>query len=134
MKVISLLQPWATLVVIGAKKIETRSWNTKHRGPILIHASSRKVTLNEGSTEFWNMVFGLFPAKEYAKLPYGAIIGQANIVDTFSTNDLASTSNKEIKRQNRFWKIEVEKSIDQYCIELQHLSTKIKRKVDKKVG
>lgn len=33
MKVISVLQPWATLIVIGAKKIETRSWNTQYRGP-----------------------------------------------------------------------------------------------------
>lgn len=41
MKVISLLQPWATLAVIGQKKIETRSWSTKYRGPLLIHASKR---------------------------------------------------------------------------------------------
>lgn len=40
-KVLSLMQPWAHLVVIGAKKIETRSWDTKYRGPLLIHASKR---------------------------------------------------------------------------------------------
>ena len=39
MKTISLTQPWATLVAVGAKKIETRSWQTSYRGPILIHAS-----------------------------------------------------------------------------------------------
>lgn len=37
MKAISLLQPWASL--IGAKMIETRSWSTKYRGPLAIHAS-----------------------------------------------------------------------------------------------
>jgi len=42
MKAISLLQPWATLVVTGVKTIETRSWGTKYRGPILIHASQGK--------------------------------------------------------------------------------------------
>jgi hypothetical protein len=41
MKVLSLLQPWASLVVMGDKKIETRSWNTKYRGPLLIHASKK---------------------------------------------------------------------------------------------
>lgn len=40
MKVLTLSQPWATLVAIGAKKIETRSWNTRYRGPLLIHAAA----------------------------------------------------------------------------------------------
>lgn len=39
MKALSLTQPWATLVAIGAKKIETRSWSTSYRGPVAIHAS-----------------------------------------------------------------------------------------------
>src|SRR5258708_2966770 len=29
--------PWGTLVALGAKKIETRSWPTPHRGPLAIH-------------------------------------------------------------------------------------------------
>lgn len=39
MKALSLTQPWATLVAIGAKRIETRSWSTTYRGPIAIHAA-----------------------------------------------------------------------------------------------
>lgn len=39
MKALSLLQPWATLVAIGAKQIETRSWANSYRGPLAIHAS-----------------------------------------------------------------------------------------------
>lgn len=39
MKALSLTQPWATLVAIGAKKVETRSWSTSYRGLIAIHAS-----------------------------------------------------------------------------------------------
>jgi len=38
-KALSLTQPFATLVAIGAKKIETRSWSTQYRGPLAIHAS-----------------------------------------------------------------------------------------------
>lgn len=38
MKAITLHQPWATLVAIGAKRIETRSWRTGYRGPLAIHA------------------------------------------------------------------------------------------------
>lgn len=39
MKAITLTQPWATLVAIGAKKIETRSWATGYRGRLAIHAA-----------------------------------------------------------------------------------------------
>ena len=39
MKALTLTQPWATLVAIGAKRIETRSWSTPHRGPLAIHAA-----------------------------------------------------------------------------------------------
>lgn len=39
MKALSLTQPYATLVALGAKKIETRSWKTPYRGPLAIHAA-----------------------------------------------------------------------------------------------
>jgi hypothetical protein len=39
MKALTITQPWATLVVLGAKKIETRSWKTPYRGPLAIHAA-----------------------------------------------------------------------------------------------
>ncbi len=41
MKTISFIQPWASLVAIGAKCIETRSWTTPYRGPLAIHASAK---------------------------------------------------------------------------------------------
>lgn len=39
MKVLTIMQPWANLIALGAKKIETRSWYTSYRGPLAIHAS-----------------------------------------------------------------------------------------------
>lgn len=39
MKTITLTQPWATLVAIGAKRFETRSWRTFHKGTLAIHAA-----------------------------------------------------------------------------------------------
>jgi len=38
---LSLTQPWASLVAVGAKRIETRDWGTAYRGPIAIHATKR---------------------------------------------------------------------------------------------
>jgi activating signal cointegrator 1 len=41
MKLISLWEPWATLMAIGAKTVETRSWDCNYRGWLAIHASKR---------------------------------------------------------------------------------------------
>lgn len=38
LKVLTLRQPWATLVAEGIKKYEFRSWKTNYRGKVLIHA------------------------------------------------------------------------------------------------
>lgn len=85
MKVISLLQPWATLVIIGAKKIETRSWNTKFRGPILIHASKKK---DPDGYSLWHSkhCWDRFTNnKHFAELPFGSIVGKADIIESTST-------------------------------------------------
>ena len=55
MKALSLLQPWASLIAVGAKTIETRSWATKYRGLLAIHAS-KKIT-NEQLKLCANSVF-----------------------------------------------------------------------------
>jgi len=39
MKAISIKQPWANLICSGRKTCEIRSWQTKHRGDILIVSS-----------------------------------------------------------------------------------------------
>ncbi|QWU17371.1 ASCH domain-containing protein [Paenibacillus sophorae] len=41
MKAITIKQPWATLIALGEKRFETRSWATKHRGPLAIHAGKQ---------------------------------------------------------------------------------------------
>jgi len=40
MKFLTLHQPWASLVAIGAKRIETRSWPTSYRGRLGICAAA----------------------------------------------------------------------------------------------
>lgn len=41
MRILTLTQPWASLVAIGAKRVETRSWSTAYRGELGIHASKK---------------------------------------------------------------------------------------------
>lgn len=41
MKALSIQQPWAWLIVQGIKPVENRTWSTKVRGRVLIHASKK---------------------------------------------------------------------------------------------
>jgi hypothetical protein len=41
-KALSLHQPWASLIALSVKRIETRSWSTKYRGPLAIHATKQR--------------------------------------------------------------------------------------------
>lgn len=41
MKALSIKEPWASLILRGEKTIETRTWQTKHRGDVLICASKK---------------------------------------------------------------------------------------------
>jgi hypothetical protein len=86
MKCISILQPWASLVVTtdpktgkAYKQIETRSWDTKYRGPLLIHAS-KKGMLNWMYQLIYDWVI---PYNKELQFTTGAIIGMVNLVDTF---------------------------------------------------
>lgn len=38
---LTLWQPWATMIAVGAKRIETRHWKTNYRGWLVIHAAKR---------------------------------------------------------------------------------------------
>lgn len=59
MKAISIRQPWAWLIVHGAKVVENRSWATSYRGPLLIHAA-KGCTLDEWS-DAWEYIQEVHP-------------------------------------------------------------------------
>lgn len=78
MKVITLIQPWGSLIALGEKKIETRSWKTDYRGPLLIHAGM-KVNICSKKGIFKNVLETHGYTKE--TLPTGLIIAKCNLVD-----------------------------------------------------
>jgi len=93
MKCISLWQPWATLMAIGAKRIETRSWATRFRGWLAIHAAQKwnkelkGLCLQEPFVDVFKMqrpnqadCFYLEDALKYI-LPLGHIIALVNVID-----------------------------------------------------
>ncbi len=71
MKVLTIKQPWATLIMQGDKRFEFRSWQTKHRGELLIHAGKGI------DKEAMKRLSDYLPEE----LPYGKILGSVKLVD-----------------------------------------------------
>lgn len=46
MKAITIWQPWASAIAHGLKGIETRSWGTKYRGLLAIHAAKLEMDMD----------------------------------------------------------------------------------------
>lgn len=112
MKVITLKQPWATLVAEGLKKYEFRSWKFNYRGEILIHAGKGIDKDVMKKFEHLNLNY-----------PHSKIIAKVKILDCIELND---EINKQIIEENELiyghkyyrtgyaWKLElIEKINDQ---------------------
>lgn len=84
MKCVTLTQPWASLVAIGAKTIETRSWPTPYRGPLAIHAARSMPRLARTIAERHRELLGVDPDE----LPRGDIIAVCELLDVISTEDV----------------------------------------------
>lgn len=91
MKALSLIQPWAALVVAGVKTRETRSWRTKHRGLLAIHASkglpryAKDIAKNSAFVEALSSL-GYADVRD---LPRGSILGYVELVDCVPTSTIA---------------------------------------------
>lgn len=85
MKIISIRQPWASLIITGGTNVETgaasfkdvenRIWATSYRGPVLIHASQRPDDITPADIE------RRFDVRLPSELPRGGVIGMVDIVD-----------------------------------------------------
>lgn len=80
---ITIRQPWAWAIAHAGKDIENRTWATKYRGPICIHAGANKRRTDyEDAAHF--MHFNLDPqvvAPLMCNADFGGIIATAKIVD-----------------------------------------------------
>lgn len=74
MKTLSVKQPWAAALVYGVKLIEIRTWHTKYRGPLLIHASKEYDYVGEKA------LASFMPMLKKHGVHQGGIIGQVELV------------------------------------------------------
>lgn len=87
MKAITILQPWAWVILNANKDIENRVWKTEYRGPILIHAGK------DFPLDYYYYWSGYLIQKHkillppYEQIPRGAIVGIAELVDCVKKSD-----------------------------------------------
>lgn len=89
-KALSLWQPWASLVALGAKRIETRNWRTPYTGPIAIHATKTWVegTASLALQEPYRGALGAAGVKFLRDLPLGAVVAVATLAGCVQTDVL----------------------------------------------
>ncbi|NDE17088.1 ASCH domain-containing protein [bacterium] len=74
-RVLSIRQPWAALIVAGFKHIELRSWPTRHRGLLAIHAGTRRDSAELPQAVEESLLFGQLIQLQ------GVVIGTVNLQD-----------------------------------------------------
>ena len=72
LKALTLWQPYAQAVVRGLKRFETRSWPTRYRGPLAIHAAKRPL---DAASRALAERYGL------RELPLGAVVAVVEMLD-----------------------------------------------------
>jgi hypothetical protein len=75
MKAITICQPYAHLIALFIKRVENRTWPTRYRGPILIHA---------GMSRDW---LDTHPAIG-EEMAFGAVVATANLIDCVHIDDV----------------------------------------------
>src|SRR5579859_130301 len=90
MKVLTVLQPWASLIIHGHKRWEHRSWPTTHRGPLAIHAGRRFGPWQRLLCEQLPVELALSAAgiRLLSDLPRGFILGAVTVVDCVPAGEL----------------------------------------------
>ena len=97
LKALSLWQPWASAIVCGWKRIETRHWATEYRGLLAIHAAKTRRGLKDyrALLDGYGLVSpaGIphFGHDELEDLPFGKIVAVVRLVDCVPTERLMDT-------------------------------------------
>ena len=86
---LSLTQPWATLVAIGAKRNETRGWSTRYRGRLAIAASKGfpRACRDLCTLDPFRLALSSAGYGSWKDLPRGVVVATARLRDVRRTDD-----------------------------------------------
>lgn len=121
MKVLTIKQPWATLIMQEDKRFEFRSWQTKYRGDLLIHAG--KEIDKEAMKRLSKYLLD--------EIPLGKILGKVTLVDCIKMcpefKEMLLKENSDIYTKSSFsenygWQVENVQVFDEPIEAKGHLS------------
>jgi hypothetical protein len=83
MRTLSVLQPWATLLIAGTKRFDARGWRTTHRGLLAIHACSRFPRSSRDLCEHepYRSALRQLGLDSPTRLPLGVVLGTVHLLD-----------------------------------------------------
>ena len=81
LKALTLWQPWGELILTEAKRFETRSWSTNHRGPLLIHAAKRFKREEREWSDFLHAAS--WSDHDAETMPLGSLIGVCRLTEVY---------------------------------------------------
>ena len=94
MHALSVMQPWASLIVLGAKRIETRTWRTGFRGRLAVHSSSRL------PRDYFDLccrepIRAALLRSPWNRPPRGVLLGTVEVRDCVRVEDLETLGEQE---------------------------------------
>ena len=113
MKVITIKQPFATLIAEGLKEYEFRTWKTSYRGEILIHAGKGVDKKAMERFKYLNL--------EY---PSGCIIAKATITDCVYVDDALKEELQKKDDKVYYGVINKDSNWDGYGFKLENIEKK----------
>lgn len=87
MHALSIRQPWASAIAWGWKDVENRTWPTKYRGPVLIHAGKAWKQAERDDVMFVERTAGWAIDEDLIARRLGGIVARAEIVDCVTEMD-----------------------------------------------
>lgn len=100
---LSMHQPWASLLILGFKRVEGREWPTDYRGPLWIHAGGKQPSEqdiedleNQCREQYQGLNMPDFPQT----YPTGVLLGRVELVDVLSNEQYQSLEVQSAKEKS----------------------------------
>lgn len=86
MRALTVCQPYPTLILEGIKRVENRTWETKYRGRMYLHAGRDRSWLSLEMRD--GVEFEVTANRPVEQLAFGAVVGIVTLIDCVAMEDI----------------------------------------------
>jgi hypothetical protein len=120
MKALTICQPYAEFILRGVKRVENRTWSTRYRGPLLIHAGKSREWMRSDHPDKPEDE----PVLSETECVFGAIVGVATVVDCVEFKAYMSIRSQQVSPEvmkRHPWLADHEHSWGPWCWVLENV-------------